>query len=120
MQSIITQLVIDRPNEECRVIPTYIRFYADGRFKLNRTKEYPRLEDINNINNGLVGYYKIEDGNVIKIQIYTEINAGSDQLEYGLIGDDKDIVFLDENPRTAFWDIGFSKKGIKRKMEKTS
>jgi hypothetical protein len=38
------------------------------------------------------------------------ISSLTDQLEYGLIGDDNDIVFLDENPRTAFWDIGFSKK----------
>lgn len=92
----------------------YIRFYADGRFKIQYVKEYPKIADINNINKGLVGYYKLE-GSVIKLQIFDDSNGGSDQLEFGLIDENKNIILINENPRTG-WGIGFSEKGIRRKL----
>eukprot|EP00388_Colpodella_angusta_P011246 GDKJ01028894.1.p1 GENE.GDKJ01028894.1~~GDKJ01028894.1.p1 ORF type:complete len:198 (+),score=5.54 GDKJ01028894.1:424-1017(+) len=96
----------------------YIRFYSDGKFKLQGTKETPKIEDINNINKGIIGYYKLK-GRVIKLQIYGDINGGSDQLEFGLIDQKGDLILLNENPRTDFC-IGYSEEAIKRKIAKSS
>lgn len=96
----------------------YIRFYSDGKFKLQGTKESPKIEDINNINKGIVGYYKLK-GRVIKLQVYGDINGGSDQLEFGIIVENGDLILLNENPRSSLC-IGYSEKGIKTKIEKTS
>jgi len=96
----------------------YIRFYSDGRFKMQGTKASPKVEDINDINNGIIGYYKLK-GSVIKLQIYGDINGGSDQLEFGLIDEKGDLILLNENPRTNFL-IGYSEDAIKRKIAKSS
>lgn len=96
----------------------YIRFYSDGHYKLQAVKEYPKIEDINDIRKGNVGYYKLK-GNVIKLQLYSDINAGSDQLQFGLIDENNNLVLLNENPRTDFC-IGYSESGIKRKIRKAS
>jgi hypothetical protein len=93
----------------------YIRFYATGQFKLQGIKIHPKLEDINNTNVGLIGYYKLK-GNVIKMQIYSDIDGGSIQLKFGLIEENGNLVILNENPKTYF-QIGYSEKGIKRKIK---
>ena len=93
----------------------YIRFYSDGRFKIQDTKEYPKIEDVNDINKGQVGYYKLK-GSFIKLQVYDEVNGGSDQLEFGIIDGTKNLILVNENPRTPFW-IGSSEKGIRRKIK---
>ncbi len=96
----------------------YIRFYSDGKFKLQGTKEFPKIEDINNINKGIVGYYKLK-GRVIKLQVYGDINGGSDQLEFGIIDENGNLILLNENPRSSF-NIGYSEKNIKKKIDRTS
>lgn len=103
-----------RDSEKYKHSDNYIRFYADGRFKLQGIKKGLKLEDVNNPNSGLVGYYKLS-GKAVKLQVYTDINAGSDQLEFGLINEEGNLVILDENPRTDFG-IGYSEKGIRRKV----
>ena len=107
-----------RNSSEYKNVDHYIRFYSDGRFKLQGTKETPKTEDVNDINKGIIGYYKLK-GRVIKLQIYGDINGGSDQLEFGLIDDNGDLILLNENPRTDFC-IGYSEDGIKRKIAKSS
>ena len=92
----------------------YIRFYADGRFKIQYTKEYPKIVDVNDINKGLVGYFKLE-GCVVKLQMFEEINGGADQLEFGLIDENKNLILINENPR-SLWGFGFTEKGIRRKL----
>ncbi|MBC7746009.1 MAG: hypothetical protein H7096_13010 [Flavobacterium sp.] len=106
-----------RDSEEYKNGDNYIRFYADGRFKMQGTKEGIKLEDVNDINKGIVGYYKLKS-NVVKLQIYADINAGSDQLEFGMIDKEKNLIILNENPRTDFC-IGYSEKGIIRKIKKS-
>lgn len=95
----------------------YIRFYSDGRFKMQGVKDFPEIDDINNVNKGIVGYFFIRK-NVLKLEIYSDINAGSSQLRFGLIEDNGDINLLDENPRT-FYGIGFSEENIRKKIKKT-
>lgn len=95
----------------------YIRFYSDGRFKMQGVKDFPEIDDINNVNKGIVGYFFIRK-NVLKLEIYSDINAGSSQLRFGLIEDNGDINLLDENPRT-FYGIGFSEENISKKIKKT-
>ena len=73
----------------------YIRFYANGKFKMQGTNTYPKIEDVNNVNYGIVGYFKIK-GNVIKLQLYSDIEAGSDQLEFEIIDENRDLVLLNE------------------------
>lgn len=96
----------------------YIRFYANGKFKMQGTKTYPKIEEINNVNYGIVGYFKIK-GNVVKLQIYTDINAGSDQFEFGIIDENSDLLLLNENPRTDFC-LGYSEKAIRKKINEIS
>lgn len=93
----------------------YIRFYANGKFKMQGTKTFPSIDDINNIEKGIVGYYKLKK-NVIKLQIYGDINGGSDQLEFGLIDENKNLILLNENPRTTFC-LGYSESGIRNKIK---
>ncbi len=107
-----------RNSDQYRNSDNYIRFYSDGRFKLQAIKEFPKIEDINDINKGNVGYYKL-NGNVIKLQIYSDIDAGSDQLEFGLIDTNKNLIIINENPRTDFC-LGYSERGIKKKIQKSS
>lgn len=95
----------------------YIRFYADGRFKEQGIKEGLKLEDVNDINKGIVGYYQLR-GRVVKLQLYTDINAGSDQLKFGMIDEGRNLVVLNENPRTNFC-LGYSEKGITKKLSKS-
>jgi hypothetical protein len=104
-----------RHTDEYKNSDSYIRFYANGRFKLQGIKKGLQLEEVNNMNCGIVGYYKLK-GKVVKLQLYSDINAGSDQLEFGLVNEDKDLVILNENPRTYFT-IGYSEKGIQRKIK---
>lgn len=107
-----------RDKKQPKNIDNYLRFYADGRFKMQRVENYPKTKDVNNLEKGIVGYYLIK-GKVIKLQIYTDINAGSNQLMFGLIEDDGSLTFLNENPRTYF-NLGYSEKNIKKKIKKTS
>lgn len=107
-----------RNSSEYKNSDHYIRFYSQGRFKLQGTKETPKIGDINNIKKGIIGYYKLK-GRVIKLQIYGDINGGSDQLEFGLIDEKGDLILLNENPRTDFC-IGYSEDAIKRKIAKSS
>lgn len=107
-----------RKSSEYKNSEHYIRFYSDGRFKLQGTTEPPKIEDVNNIKKGLIGYYNLK-GRIIKLQVYGDINGGSDQLEFGLINEKGDLILLNENPRTDFC-IGYSEKAIKRKIGKTS
>ena len=99
----------------------YMRFYADGHFKTQAAKESPKLEDINNVEKGIVGYYILK-GNLVKMQTYGDINAGSDQLEFGIIDENGDLVILNENPRSDIGfdlGIGWTENGVKRKIEKS-
>lgn len=95
----------------------YIRFYSNGRFKIQGVKDFPDIEAINNVDKGIVGYFFIRK-NVLKLEIYSDINAGSSQLRFGLIEDNGDLNLLDENPRT-FYGIGFSEENIRKKIKKT-
>jgi len=97
----------------------FIRFYDDGRLKIQSSRgEYPKIEDINNINNGIVGYYLLK-GNQIKIQVYSDIDAGSNQLKYGYIDENKNLIIYDANPRTyiSIFNL-FSEQNGRKKMEK--
>jgi hypothetical protein len=93
----------------------YIRFFSKGKFKIQGVNEVPKIEDVNNINKGIVGYFKFVN-NVLKLEIFTDINAGSNQLQFGIIQEDGNIILLDENPRTTFR-IGYSHDNIKKKLE---
>lgn len=88
-----------RNSDEYKNSEHYIRFYSDGKFKLQGTKEVPKVEDINDINKGIIGYYKLKE-RVIKLQIYGDINGGSDQIEIGLIDEKGNLILLNENPRS--------------------
>lgn len=107
-----------RNSDEYKNTDNYIRFYSDGKFKLQAINSFPKAEAINDISKGNIGYYLLK-GNVIKLQIYSDMNAGSDQLEFGVIDENKNLIILNENPRTDFC-IGYSEKGIKRKIKKSS
>ena len=96
----------------------YIRFYGDGRFKLQGLKKSPpELADINNPDVGVVGYY-ITQGNAVKMQIYTDIDAGSIQLEYGYIDENGTLIVMHDNPRVDF-NIGYNEKKIRRLIDKS-
>ena len=97
----------------------YIRFYSDGHLKSQGSKEFPKIEDINNVGKGIAGYYILK-GNLIRMQFYTDINAGSDQLEYGLFDDKGNLTVLHANPRSDIGfdlGIGWDENGVRRKME---
>lgn len=96
---------------------SYIRFYGDGRFKLQGLKNYPIPEEVNNPNYGIVGYYFLKD-NVVKMQIYTDIDAGSIQLEFGYIDANKNLIVMHDNPRFDYA-IGYNEKKIRRLIEKS-
>jgi len=100
----------------------YIRFYADGRFKTQGSKEFPKIEDINNVEKGIVGYYILK-GHLIKMQLFTDINAGSDQLEFGIFHEKGNLTVLHENPRSDMGfdlGIGWNEEGVRRKIENSS
>ena len=107
-----------RNNNEYKNSDNYIRFYSDGHYKLQVVKEYPKIDDINNIGKGNIGFYKLKDS-VVELHLYSGISAGSDQLEFGIIDENKNLIILNENPRTDFG-IGYTKNGIKRKIKGTS
>lgn len=107
-----------RDSSEYKNSDNYIRFYSDGRLKLQGTKDTLNIEHINNIKEGIVGYYKLQ-GRVIKLQIYGDIDGGSTQLDFGLIDEKGDLILLNENPRIQFG-IGYSEDAIKGKIEKSS
>lgn len=107
-----------RNSDEYKNAYNYIRFYADGRFKIQAVKAFPTIEDINDINKGNAGYYLVK-GNKIQLQLFTSINAGSDQLEFGLIDENRNLIILNENPRTDYC-LGYSENRIKRKIAKSS
>ena len=95
----------------------YIRFYADGHFKLQGLKKYPTAEQVNNPNYGIVGYYYLQD-NVVKMQVYSDINAGSMQLKFGYIDKQNNLVVMHDNPKYDFC-LGYQLKKIKRLIEKS-
>ena len=95
----------------------YIRFYGDGRFKLQGLKKYPTVEEVNNPNNGIAGYYYIKD-KVVKMQVYADIDGGSFQLEFGYIDEDKNLIVMHDNPNYDFA-IGYNEKKIRRLVEKS-
>jgi len=107
-----------RDSSEYKNSDNYIRFYSDGRLKLQGTKDTLNIEHINNIKEGIVGYYKLQ-GRVITLQIYGDIDGGSTQLDFGLIDEKGDLILLNENPRIQFG-IGYSEDAIKGKIEKSS
>jgi hypothetical protein len=109
-----------RDSNEYKNNDGYIRFYANGKFKIQGSKTFPKIEDVNNVNYGIVGYFKLKD-NVIKLQIYTDLNAGSDQLEFGIIEENGDLILLNENPRSGLCTcLGYSKKAIRKKINEVS
>jgi hypothetical protein len=91
----------------------YIRFYADGHYKTQGIKSYPVIEEVNNHAYGIVGYYILQ-GNTVKMQVYTDVNGGSNQLEFGFVDDKKNLVVLHQNPRSTY-KAGFSERAMKRK-----
>lgn len=108
-------------NSEYKNRNEYIRFYNNGQFKIQGSKEFPKIEDVNNIEKGIVGYYILKS-NLVKMQIYTDINAGSDQLEHGIIDENGNLIILNENPRSDIGfdlGIGWNENGVKRKIEKS-
>jgi hypothetical protein len=107
-----------RDNDAYKNGDQYIRFYANGKFKMQGTNTYPKIEDVNNVNYGIVGYFKIK-GNVIKLQLYSDIEAGSDQLEFGIIDENSNLILLNENPRTDLC-LGYSEKRIREKITEVS
>ena len=52
-----------RNSDDYKNANNYIRFYSTGQFKKQGVKEYPRLENINNIHSGLAGYYQLKAKN---------------------------------------------------------
>jgi len=103
-----------RHTDEYKNDNNYIRFYADGRFKQQGFKTAFTIEQVNNNNSGIVGFYLL-NGNVLKLQFYTDLNGGSDQLEFGMVDEGGNLVLLHENPRTNFC-LGYSEKGIRKKI----
>jgi hypothetical protein len=95
----------------------YIRFYGDGRFKLQGLKNYPTVEEVNDPNKGIVGYYFLKD-KVVKMQVYSDIGGGSLQLEFGYIDENKNLILMHNNPRYDFA-IGYNEKKIRRLIEKS-
>ncbi len=96
----------------------YIRFYGDGHFKLQGLKSYPSIEEVNSPNTGIVGYYYLKD-KVVKMQIYSDINAGSLQLKFGYVDENKNLIVMQDNPNYDFA-IGYNEKKIKKLIEKSS
>ena len=107
-----------RNSDEYKQGDSYFRFYADGKFKKTgiKTTDSIIIEDVNNINVGIVGYYKLK-GRVIKLQFYSDFYGGSDILKIGRISEDGELVLLHSSPSETFG-IGYSEKGVKRKIEK--
>lgn len=96
---------------------SYIRFYGDGHFKLQGLKKYPTVDEVNNPNNGIVGYYYLKD-KVVKMQIYSDIDAGSLQLEFGYVDENKNLIIMHDNPNIDFA-IGYNEKKIRRLVQKS-
>lgn len=96
---------------------SYIRFYGDGHFKLQGVKKTPTIEEVNNPNKGIVGYYYIK-GKVVKMQLYSDINAGSFQLKFGYIDKNTNLILMHDNPRYDFA-IGYDEEKIKRLIKKS-
>ena len=96
---------------------SYIRFYGDGHFKVQGLKKHPTIQEINNPNYGAVGYYFVKD-QVVKMQVYSDIDAGSLQLEFGYIDENKNLIVMHDNPLYDFA-IGYDEKKIRRLIEKS-
>ncbi|NUY81746.1 hypothetical protein HUK80_12630 [Flavobacterium sp. MAH-1] len=107
-----------RNSDAYKVPDRYMRFYADGRVKVQGTKAFPRIEDVNDPEKGVVGYYYLK-GDLLRIQLYSDINAGSDQLKFGKVDQNGDVILLHDNPRTTYC-IGFGKKRTDYLIEKGS
>jgi len=101
----------------------FIRFYGNGRLKIQHCNdEYPKIEDVNNINNGIIGYYLLS-GDEIKIEIYTDINGGSNQLKYGHFDENKNLIIYDYSPNNyiTIFNLWSEKKGrelMKKEIQK--
>lgn len=78
----------------------YFRFFSDGKFKRGSLAKLNRFpEDMNNIKTGGIGYYLIKD-NSVYLEFYSDIEAGSSQLQYAEIDEDKNLKIFSGNPRT--------------------
>lgn len=104
-----------RNSDAYKVTDRYLRFYADGRVRKQGTKTFPKIEDVNDPDKGIVGYYYL-NGNLLRLQFYGDINGGSDQLEFGKVAENGDVILLQDNPRTTFR-MGFGKTGTDRRIE---
>ena len=113
----LTDSYFYKKSEEYKNGDAYIRFYGDGHFKLQGLKEYPTVEEVNNPNNGIVGYYYLKN-NVVKMQIYSDIDAGSFQLKFGYVDENKNLIAMHNNPNYDFA-IGYNEKKIRRLVEKS-
>ncbi|MBD3583300.1 hypothetical protein [Flavobacterium selenitireducens] len=107
-----------RDSDAYKVNDRYLRFYADGRVKLQSTKTFPKINEVNDPDRGIVGYFHLKDS-LVRIQLYSDIGGGSDQLHFGKIDSFGNLVLLHDNPRTGFR-MGFGKAGTDRRIERKS
>jgi len=96
----------------------YIRFYGNGKFKLQGLKHFPTPEEVNNPKTGIVGHYFVKD-KVVKMQVYSDIGGGSTQLEFGYIDENKNLVVMHDNPRVHYG-IGYNITKIKRLIARSN
>ncbi|MBD3225324.1 MAG: hypothetical protein GF313_11375 [Caldithrix sp.] len=70
----------------------FYRFFRNGRVYVSRVLDhFPSVEEMNNYNLGLVGYYRLE-GNQIITEIFTPSGNGKYLMKYGTVKND--TIFL--------------------------
>ncbi|MCA9733670.1 MAG: hypothetical protein H6696_13960 [Deferribacteres bacterium] len=86
---------VDTGPKEIYSDPSYVffRFFENGRiYHSNVFDHFPTVKEQNDFKMGMIGYYKIKDGNKITTEVFFPINSGQYLMEYGIVKGDS-ILF---------------------------
>jgi len=100
----ISKSINDYPKEiSGDTLYTFYRFFRNGRAYNSFTvvNHYPTNSDINNFRTGLIGYYKIENDNLLS-EFFVPINGGQYRIKYNKIRGDS-LVFLGQEINGRFY-----------------
>lgn len=71
----------------------FYRFFSNGRMYVSYILDhFPTIEEQNNYNLGMIGYYKITNKNEIITEVYVSFDSGKYSIDYGIIKGDS-IIF---------------------------
>ena len=89
----------------------YMRLFNSGHVFIGELRdEIPQSIELNSLNNGFGGYYKIEKG-LIKIEYFIERDCGTRMLNFGIIQNNS-INMYTANPKTFFGQIPANSKTV--------